>query len=131
MIVHNSGIGEANYDLEWEKDLPTINTNVVGATRVYQLAYNYFKKQGFGHLVSITSVASIRGNRHVTAYHASKAFQSSYMESLWMKAKRTKKAKINITIPILLLEILFGWLRLTRQPGKYIEQLKTKKGKYI
>lgn len=36
-------------------------------------------------------------NRHVPAYHASKAFQSNYMESLWMKARRTKKAKIYIT----------------------------------
>ena len=97
LIVHNSGIAEVNYNLEWEKALPTIQTNVIGATRVYQLAYNYFKAQGFGHLVSVTSVASLRGNRHVPAYHASKAFQSSYMESLWMKSKRTKKAKIDVT----------------------------------
>ncbi len=69
----------------------------MGATKVYQLSYNYFKNQGFGHLVSITSIASLTGNRHVPAYHASKAFQASYMESLWMKARKTKKAKIVIT----------------------------------
>lgn len=97
LIVHNAGIGEENFKLEWDKDLPTIKTNVVAATRVYQLAYNYFKRQGFGHLVGISSVASIRGNRHVPAYHASKAYQASYLESLWMKARRTKKAKISIT----------------------------------
>jgi short-subunit dehydrogenase len=97
LIVHNAGIGEENYNLEWDKDLPTINTNVIAATRVYQLSYNYFKKQGFGHLVGISSVASIRGNRHAPVYHASKAFQASYLESLWMKAKRTKKAKISVT----------------------------------
>ena len=97
LIVHNSGIGENNFDLDWETDLPTLNTNVMGATRVYQLSYNYFKKQGYGHLVGITSMASLVGNRHVPAYHASKAFQSNYIESLWMKAKRTKKAKIHVT----------------------------------
>ena len=97
LIIHNSGIAENNFDLEWQKDLPTLETNVLGATRIYQLSYNFFKKQGYGHLVSITSMASIVGNRHVPAYHASKAFQASYMESLWMKARRTKKAKINIT----------------------------------
>ena len=97
LIVHNSGIARENYGLEWDKDLPTLQTNVIGATRVYQLAYNYFKEQGFGHLVGVTSIASFRGNRHVPAYHASKAFQSSYLESLWMKSKRTKKAKIDIT----------------------------------
>ena len=97
LIIHNAGIAEPNFDLSWEKDLPTLQTNVLGATRVYQLAYNYFKDQGYGHLVGVTSIASIRGNRQVAAYHASKAFQASYLESLWMKAKRTKKAKIDIT----------------------------------
>jgi len=97
LIIHNSGIGENNFDLEWDKDLPTLNTNVIGAARVYQLAYNYFKVQGHGHLVGITSIASLVGNRHVPAYHASKSFQSNYLESLWMKAKRTKKAKIRVT----------------------------------
>ena len=97
LIIHNSGIAENNFDLEWQKDLPTLETNVLGATRIYQLSYNLFKKQGYGHLVGITSMASIVGNRHVPAYHASKAFQASYMESLWMKARKTKKAKISIT----------------------------------
>jgi len=97
LIIHNSGIGENNFNLEWQKDLPTLETNVLGAARIYQLSYNFFKKQGFGHLVSITSVASVIGNRHVAAYHASKAFQASYMESLWMKARKTKKANITIT----------------------------------
>ena len=51
LIIHNSGIGENNFDLKWDKDLPTLNTNVIGAARVYQLAYNFFKVQGHGHLV--------------------------------------------------------------------------------
>jgi len=97
LIVHNSGIAVPNYKLEWDKAYPTIQTNVIGATKVYHLAYNYFKAQGFGHLVGISSVASIRGNRQVPEYHASKAYQASYLESLWMKARHTKKAKINVT----------------------------------
>ncbi len=97
LIVHNAGIGKENYALNWEDDYPTIQTNVVGATRIYQLSYNFFKNQGYGHLVGISSIASLRGNRHVPAYHASKAYQTNYLESLWMKAKRTKKANINIT----------------------------------
>lgn len=97
LIVHNSGIATPNYKLEWDKDAPTIYTNVVGATKIYQLAYNYFAVQGHGHLVGITSVASLRGNRQVPAYHASKAYQKSYLESLYMKSLRTKKARINIT----------------------------------
>ena len=91
LIILSSGVGDANYKLDWEVDLPTLNTNVMGTTKLMQLAYSYFNKQGYGHLVGITSIASIRGNRHVPAYFASKAFQSSYLESLWMKAQRSKK----------------------------------------
>jgi short-subunit dehydrogenase len=71
-------------------------TNILGAVNIYGLAYNLFKKQGFGHLVGISSVAGLRGNRHVPAYFASKAFQNNYLESLWMKAKRSK-SKIYVT----------------------------------
>ena len=136
LIIHNAGIAEENFDLEWDKDLPTINTNVIAATRVYQLAYNYFKEQGFGHLVGISSVASIRGNRHVPAYHASKAYQSSYLESLWMKAARTKKAKISITniIPgYVKTDIIIGdtfWMStVEKATGQIFKAIKNKKRK--
>jgi short-subunit dehydrogenase len=90
LIVYSSGIAEPNYDLVWEKELPTLEVNVIGAVKIFGLAYNLFRKQGYGHLVGISSVAGVRGNRHVPAYFASKAFQNNYLESLWMKAKRSK-----------------------------------------
>jgi short-subunit dehydrogenase len=96
LIIFSSGIAEPNYQLEWEKEQPTLATNILGAANIYGLAYNLFKEQGFGHLVGISSVAGLRGNRHVPAYFASKAFQNNYLESLWMKAKRSKE-KIYIT----------------------------------
>jgi len=96
LIVYSSGVGDPNYDLAWEKELPTLQTNVIAAVKVYGLAYNFFRKQGYGHLVGISSIASIRGNRHVPAYFASKAFQANYLESLWMKGKRSK-ADIYVT----------------------------------
>ncbi|MEN8186895.1 MAG: SDR family NAD(P)-dependent oxidoreductase [Bacteroidota bacterium] len=96
LIVYSSGMGEPNYNLEWGKTYPTLKVNVIGAVKIYDLSYNLFHKQGFGHLVGISSVAGIRGNRHVPAYFASKAFQNNYLESLWMKAKRSK-ADIHVT----------------------------------
>lgn len=96
LIVYSSGVGGPNYNLDWELEKPTLETNVLAATKIYGLAYNLFKKQGYGHLVGISSIASIRGNRHVPAYFASKAFQASYLESLWMKGNRSK-AKIFVT----------------------------------
>ena len=96
LVVFSSGVGDPNYKLEWEKELPTLQTNIIAATKIYGLAYNLFREQGYGHLVGISSIASIRGNRHVPAYFASKAFQVNYLESLWMKGKRSK-AKIYVT----------------------------------
>ncbi len=90
LIVYSSGVAEPNYNLEWSKEFPTLQVNVVAAAHLYGLAYNFFHQQGYGHLVGISSVAGIRGNRHVPAYFASKAFQNNYLESLWMKAKRSK-----------------------------------------
>jgi short-subunit dehydrogenase len=111
LVIHSSGIGEPNYHLDFEVDLPTIKTNILGATQVYGLAYNLFKKQGFGHLVGITSVASIRGNRHVPAYFASKAYQASYLESLWFKARKSK-------LPIFITDIQPGFVDTPMALGK-------------
>lgn len=96
LVVYSSGIGDANYTLDWEKEMPTLQTNVLAAVKIYGLSYNLFHKQGYGHLVGISSIASIRGNRHAPAYFASKSFQANYLESLWMKGKRSK-AKIYVT----------------------------------
>ncbi len=96
LIVYSSGVAEPNYNLEWSKELPTLQVNVIAAVHLYGLAYNFFHQQAYGHLVGISSVAGVRGNRHVPAYFASKAFQNNYLESLWMKAKRSKM-KIFIT----------------------------------
>lgn len=96
LVVYSSGVGEPNYTLDWQLELPTLQTNIIAATKIYGLAYAMFRKQGYGHLVGISSIASIRGNRHVPAYFASKAFQANYLESLWLKGKRSK-ANIVVT----------------------------------
>lgn len=97
LVIHCSGVGYENPELDWQKEQDTINTNVLGATRIYDLAFNLFKTQGFGHLVSVSSIASLRGNRHSPAYFASKAFQVNYLESLYFKSKEIKEGKVNIT----------------------------------
>lgn len=97
LVIHCSGVGYENQELDWKKEQDTINTNVLGATRIYDLAFNLFKTQDFGHLVSVSSIASLRGNRHSPAYFASKAFQVNYLESLYFKSKEIKGGKVYIT----------------------------------
>ena len=85
LVVQSSGVGFINPKLHWDKEEQTINTNVLGVTKLYTLSYSLFKKQQSGHLVGISSIASLRGNRASPVYFASKAFQKSYLESLICK----------------------------------------------
>jgi short-subunit dehydrogenase len=94
-IVINAGIGFINPDLDWEKEKNTIDVNVAGFTAMATTAMKHFIKQGFGHLVGISSISAIRGSSHAPAYSASKAFMSHYLEGLRLI---TLKKKIPVTI---------------------------------
>lgn len=82
LIVVNSGVGHT--DPPWEIELQIIGVNVTGFAAVANRAMTYFIERGSGHLVGISSIASLRGIR--VAYSASKAFDSTYLESLRLKA---------------------------------------------
>ena len=97
LVIQSSGVVYVNPKLEWDKEEQSINTNVFGVTKIYTLAYNLFRKQQFGHLVGISSIASIRGNRSAPVYFASKAYQKAYLESLYIKTKSIKSKKVFIT----------------------------------
>lgn len=97
LVIQSSGVGFINPKLEWEKENQTIQTNVTGVTKLYTLAYNLFKEQGFGHLVGITSIASLRGSRAAPVYFASKAYQKSYLEGLYIKTKSIKTKQVFVT----------------------------------
>jgi len=96
ILVYSSGIGEPSKELDWKLDKLTVDTNVNGFIEISNWAFNYFVKQNHGSLVTISSVASHRGNSWAPAYSASKAFQSNYFEGLAIKAYRMKK-NISIT----------------------------------
>lgn len=90
-LIYNSGIGEPSKQLDWQLDKMTTDTNVNGFIEICNWAFNYFVRQSEGRLVTISSVASHRGNSWAPAYSASKAFQSNYFEALAIKAYRMKK----------------------------------------
>jgi short-subunit dehydrogenase len=90
LLIISSGTGDLNEKLDYEIERRTIETNVLGFTCVSDWAFNYFEKQKFGHLVAISSIAGIRGNRQATSYNATKAYQINYLEGLRQKAKNLK-----------------------------------------
>lgn len=97
LVIQSVGIGFVNPELDFEKENETVQTNVVGVTKLYDLAFHLFTKQQFGHLVGISSIASLRGNKDAPAYFASKAYQKSYLEGLYIKTKTIASKKVYIT----------------------------------
>lgn len=93
LIIVSSGYGEINKELSLEIEQNTILTNVIGFNWVVNWSIKLFEDQGYGHLVGISSIAGLRGNKFAPAYNASKAYQINYLEGLRQKT-RTK----NITI---------------------------------
>ncbi|MCF6148190.1 MAG: SDR family NAD(P)-dependent oxidoreductase [Candidatus Kuenenia sp.] len=80
IVVISSGVGFINHDLKWSLEKETIGVNVSGFA-----AMQHFLSKGSGHLVGISSIASIRGDGDAPAYNASKAFVSNYLEGLRKK----------------------------------------------
>lgn len=135
LVVQSSGVGFVNPKLEWSKESQTIHTNVLGVTKLYTISYNLFKQQQFGHLVGISSIASLRGNRASPVYFASKAFQKSYLESLYLKTKTIKSNNVFITdirpgfvdTPMALGEEIFWMVPLEKAANQIFTAIKKKK----
>lgn len=86
IAIVTAGIGDLNPTLDNTIELNTLQTNVTAWTNCVDLLYKAFQKQGFGHLVLITSVGGLRGEPAAPAYSASKAYQMNYTEALKKKA---------------------------------------------
>ena len=91
ILVYNSGYGEISKELDWEIENKTIAINVNGFVEIVCYGFNYLLNQGHGQIACTSSISSIRGNSMAPAYSASKAFESTYAEGLYLKAKKIKK----------------------------------------
>lgn len=96
LVVVNSGWGDINKKLDWNIEHTVIQTNVVGAANMCVRAMHVFYKQNRGHLVGISSIASLIGGRLNPAYNASKAFLSNYLHGLYLTVQ-SRKQPITVT----------------------------------
>lgn len=94
-----AGIGSLNETLNFNIEYETIKTNVIGFTAVVDTIFNYYKSIKKGHIVAISSIASIRGSDIAPAYNASKAYVTNYMDGL---RKKSVKENLNIDITTIL-----------------------------
>lgn len=97
LVIVNSGVAGARKagDGNIAKDRRIIETNLLGAIAVTDVAVAQFKQQGSGHLVGISSVSANFAIPGSGAYSASKAALTNYLEAL-----RLEVAKFKITITI-------------------------------
>ncbi|NIJ46629.1 short-subunit dehydrogenase [Wenyingzhuangia heitensis] len=119
LLILSSGTGDLNEKLEFNIENSTNKLNVIAFTEIVNWAFNFFEKQGNGHLVVISSIAGIRGSRIAPAYNASKAFQINYLEGLRQKAKKTKK-------PIYITDIRPGFVNTEMAKGENLFWVTTK-----
>ena len=96
LYVHSSGIGFNNPQLTLDAETQTVTTNAVGFTQMIDTAFNYFARQGHGHIAAITSIAGTQGLGAAPAYSATKKYQSTYLTALAQLA-RVRRRSVRIT----------------------------------
>jgi len=89
IIVLNSAVGLP--DRTWEEANAMIQINIAGTVALAQLSLEYFKNQGKGHIVGISSVAKHRAFRTAIVYSATKSFLSAYLQGIRHYVVRYKK----------------------------------------
>jgi decaprenylphospho-beta-D-erythro-pentofuranosid-2-ulose 2-reductase len=84
LVIYCAGVMPDGTNGTWtfEQERTMMEVNAVGVMRWRDLAAGYFRGRGRGTLVGISSVAGDRGRRGNSAYQASKAALSTYLESL-------------------------------------------------
>lgn len=92
-VDHMGGLDEIYYcsgrmeavemdEYNTEKDLASMQVNIMGAIAWLNPAADYLQKQGHGKIIGISSVAGERGRVASPVYNTSKAALSTYLEAL-------------------------------------------------
>ena len=119
LFIISAGRGTINLKLDFDLEDQINKLNVIAFTNLVNWGMLFFEKQGYGHLANISSVASQRGGGLAPAYHASKAYQASYLEGM---AQRAAHSKSNIDIT----DIRPGFVRTPMLQGKKMFWTSTK-----
>jgi short-subunit dehydrogenase len=91
LVVANAGIGKIRWGgkLSWNDCASTIGINVAGAVATLTALIPRMVARDRGHLVGVSSLAAYRGLPRNAVYSASKAFLSTFLESLRVDLKST------------------------------------------
>lgn len=99
-IVVNAGVNDVTNigQGDLDKELKLINTNLSGAIATIGAATEHFLARGKGHVVGISSLASLQPFAQQAAYSASKAGVSMYLKAARIEL-RQKKITVTDILP--------------------------------
>lgn len=103
LIVITIGGWTNKAENSWEYNKQLIEVDTIGFFIAADVAVEYFKAQGHGHIAGISSIDGIRGNALCPVYSAVKAFISTYLEGI-------RNYMIQNKIPITVTDIIPGWV---------------------
>lgn len=95
LVIINSGLGGPNWMHDFKSDefIKLFEVNTFGIAYVLEIIIPIMKKQGFGTIAGVTSLADVRGYSGSSSYSASKAAASILLE-----AARVELKKDNISV---------------------------------
>ncbi len=101
IVIANAGITgvrrTGSGDLTVDKKV--LQTNLYGAIATVDAAVAIFRKQGFGHIVGMSSFSAFRGIPGSAAYSASKAALTNYLQAVGTELYRKKDIKVTTIHP--------------------------------
>lgn len=90
LFIANAGVGVATpaWKNNWKEVRWILETNILGAIHSLEIAKKWMLEQKSGHLVGLSSIATVRGFPGSSAYCSSKAALTTYLESIRLDLKK-------------------------------------------
>ena len=95
IIVLNAGVSNFQGSFDWPTEQNVVDVNIRGFTALANRAFIYFKEQGHGHLIGISSIAGLFGYGLSATHNASKAYVSNFLQGY---RQRANHSGANITV---------------------------------
>jgi hypothetical protein len=91
LVVNNAGFGTSGpfHELDVDRSTDEIELNVVALTRLSHVAVAAMVERGRGWLINVSSVASFQSAPNLAVYAATKAYVTSFTESIHAELKGT------------------------------------------
>ncbi len=100
ILVNNAGFGLFGYfsELDLEKEISMINTNVIAVHVLSKLYLQEMKKRNSGHILNVASIAGFMAGPLMATYYATKNYVVSLSRAI---NKELKKEKSNVRVSVL------------------------------